>query len=46
MINPVLDDDEWFNSIPFESEYSCINNQMFPEVTFENSPKQLIIKED
>lgn len=43
---PILDDNEWFSSEPFAGEYSCINNEMFPEVTFENSPKQLIIKED
>ena len=43
---PTLDDNEWFNSKPFVGEYSCINEQMFPEITFENSPKQLIIKED
>lgn len=43
---PELDDNEWFNSRPFEGEYSCINKEMFPEITFENSPKQLIIKQD
>lgn len=43
---PILFNDEWFNSRPFEGNFSCIDNVMFPEITFENSPKQLIIKEN
>lgn len=43
---PILDDNEWYNSDPFTGEYSYINKELFPDITFENSPKQLIIKED
>lgn len=40
---PILDtDNDWYS----KGKFSIVNKDMFPEVTFENSPKQLIIKED
>ena len=43
---PILDyNNAWYCEYPDEG-FSTINNEMFPEITFENSPKQLIIKED
>lgn len=38
-------DNSWYVE-DCDEEFSIINKDMFPEVTFENSPKQLIIKED
>lgn len=43
---PFLDiDDAWYCEYECDG-FSIINKDMFPEVTFENSPKQLIIKQD
>ena len=44
---PIIDydDDAWYGE-DADEEFSIINRDMFPEITFENSPKQLIIKED
>lgn len=41
---PYLDGDAWYGTD--DSEVSQLNSEFFKEVTFENSPKQLIIKED
>ena len=41
---PILDyDDAWYCEYSDEV-FNTINSEMFPEITFENSPKQLIIK--
>ena len=43
---PILDyDNAWYCEYADEA-FSTINNELFPEITFENSPKQLIIKEN
>ena len=43
---PILDiDDAWYCKDEGD-DFSIVNKDMFPEVTFKNSPKQLIIKED
>ena len=43
---PILDiDDDWYCK-DYDYDFSIVNKDMFPEVTFENSPKQLIIKQD
>jgi hypothetical protein len=39
-------DNAWYCKDDYDFDYSTVNKDMFPEVTFENSPKQLIIKED
>ena len=41
---PYLDDEAWYADA--YAEMSQLNSEFFKEVTFENSPKQLIIKED
>lgn len=43
---PILDiDDAWYCKNDGD-DFSIVNKNMFPEVTFENSPKRLIIKYD
>lgn len=43
---PILDiDNDWYCE-DCDGDFSIVNKDMFPEVTFENSPKQLIIKQD
>lgn len=43
---PILDiDNAWYCEDDCD-DFSIVNKDMFSEVTFENSPKQLIIKED
>lgn len=43
---PVLDyDNAWYCEYTDE-KFNTIDRKLFPEITFENSPKQLIIKED
>ena len=41
---PYLDDDAWY--VDEDAEMTQLNTEFFKEVTFENSPKQLIIKQD
>ena len=41
---PYLDDDAWY--VDDDGEISQMTSEFFKEVTFENSPKQLIIKQD
>lgn len=43
---PILDYDNAWYCEHIDEKFSTINHEMFPEITFENSPKQLIIKED
>lgn len=43
---PILDVDNAWYCGDADKDFSIINRDMFPEITFENSPKQLIIKED
>lgn len=38
-----LEDGTWYSKV---YTYTYINKKLFPEVTFENSPKQLILKQD
>lgn len=43
---PILDyDNAWYCEY-IDEKFNTIDSELFPEVTFENSPKQLIIKED
>ena len=43
---PILDIDNAWYCEDDADDFSIVNKDMFPEVTFKNSPKQLIIKED
>ena len=43
---PILDIDNAWYCRDDDEDFSIVNNDMFPELTFENSPKQLIIKQD
>lgn len=43
---PILDIDNAWYCEDCDDDFSIVNKDMFPEVTFENSPKQLIIKEN
>lgn len=41
---PILDCDNWYNEDEYAGNFSIIASTFFPEITFENSPKELIIK--
>ena len=43
---PILDIDNAWYCEDCDDDFDIINKEMFPEITFENSPKQLIIKEN
>ena len=43
---PILDYDNAWYCEDVDENFNTINSEMFPKITFENSPKQLIIKED
>ena len=43
---PILGIDNAWYCKDDNDDFSIVNQDMFPEVTFENSPKQLIIKKD
>ena len=43
---PILDYDNAWYCEDVDEGFSIVNSEMFPEITFENSPKQLIIKQD
>lgn len=43
---PILDCDDIWCSEDVNEEFSIINRNMFSEITFENSPQRLIIKQD
>ena len=43
---PILDIDNAWYCENCDDDFSIVNKDMFSEVTFENSPKQLIIKQD
>lgn len=42
---PIIEDGEMFGCDEY-SDYWQIPEELYPEITFENSPKQLIIKQD
>lgn len=43
---PILDYDNAWYCEDVDEGFNIINSEMFSEITFENSPKQLIIKQD